>query len=382
MMNMAKAVKFLLLAFSIFMFIYQASVAVMKLMNPSVVDSTEKFDIADIEPPLITICPREQWNKTMLKQFGYSSNFNFWFGYDKSVGSLVGWGAQHNLTFEELVGKVLNYHLSNDDMMFGYRNNKQMDVNYEIIFYPKFGYCYDLVNLSTSGEMEIWIQPEYKDAQVYITDKKLRTRHGVHVASHWGSKIILQKGWHQEYSVKVKLLSDFDPRDPSSCMEYEYDAYEKCVDDELQQVWKPLINCNPPWLSAMDQCDGVMNISQETSDLIKNNTFETTDGIRKMKTYPAKEKCTKACTIAQPNIFYGKEENKGITFSTLVLNFDDRVIYTTKKLDYGPSEFLIDMGSSLGLWFGLSVFGITDLGITALQWIKKRRIEVMKNYIR
>ena len=380
MMNIAKAVKFLLLAFSIFMFIYQASVAVMKLMNPSIVDSTEKFDIADIEPPLITICPLGQWNDSMLEQFGYSSDIHFLRGYGK-LKEKFGWGAQHNLTFEELARKVLNYDLSKPDM-YGNRNNLNMVVNMEIRFYPKFGYCYDLVNLTTSGEIEIGILLEYKAAQVYITDKKMRTRHGVHVTSHWGSKIILQQGWRQEYIVKVELLSDFDPRDPNSCIEYENDAYENCVDDELQKVWKPLINCNPPWLSAVDQCDEIMNISQETTASLRKNTWETIDGIRKMKTYPAKEKCTKACTIAQPNIFYGKEENKGITFSTLVLNFDDRVIYTTKKLDYGPSEFLIDMGSSLGLWFGLSVFGITDLGITALQWVKKRRIEVMKNYIR
>ena len=35
-------------------------------------------------------------------------------------------------------------------------------------------------------------------------------------------------------------------------------------------------------------------------------------------------------------------------------------------LAYGFSGFLIDMGSSLGLWFGLSVFGITDLGVVIL----------------
>ena len=33
------------------------------------------------------------------------------------------------------------------------------------------------------------------------------------------------------------------------------------------------------------------------------------------------------------------------------------------------NNFLIDMGSSMGFWFGLSVFGLTDLSITTIEWL-------------
>ena len=98
-------------------------------------------------------------------------------------------------------------------------------------------------------------------------------------------------------------------------------------------------------------------------------------------TYPAKESCT-PCTFAQPDIFYGREFYQGWDDYTLTLTFDDLVMYTTRKLAYGPSNFLIDIGSSLGLWFGLSVFGITDLGITAFQWVKNSRQEVMRKFMK
>ena len=65
----------------------------------------------------------------------------------------------------------------------------------------------------------------------------------------------------------------------------------------------------------------------------------------------------------------------------LELNFDDQVVFTTKQLAYGPSDFLIDIGSSLGLWFGLSVFGISDLGISAFQWVKNKGQEAMRKFI-
>ena len=75
-------------------------------------------------------------------------------------------------------------------------------------------------------------------------------------------------------------------------------------------------------------------------------------------------------------LLYDKIKGSGIT-----LKFADKVVYTTKKLAYGPSAFLIDMGSSLGLWFGLSVFGITDLSIFTFQWVKNKRREVMRIFM-
>ena len=98
-----------------------------------------------------------------------------------------------------------------------------------------------------------------------------------------------------------------------------------------------------------------------------------------MKTYPTKERCTKPCTVAQPTVMYNANEvlEDYPEHFVLCLKFAEQVVYTTKKLAYGTSEFLIDMGSSLGLWFGLSVFGITDLGITTFQWVKNIRQKVV-----
>ena len=97
-----------------------------------------------------------------------------------------------------------------------------------------------------------------------------------------------------------------------------------------------------------------------------------------MDTFPAKETCTKQCTVTRVNIQdNGKEDGKWIG-PFLKLKFDNRVVYKTKVLGYGFSDFLIDMGSSLGLWFGLSVFGITDFGILAWQSVKKLNQKLFK----
>ena len=65
------ALKKLILVFSTAMFIYQASVAIGKLVNPPIIDSTQRLSITNIDPPLITICPLNQINSTKFIQFGY-----------------------------------------------------------------------------------------------------------------------------------------------------------------------------------------------------------------------------------------------------------------------------------------------------------------------
>ena len=254
------------------MFIWQASVAVSKLMDPPVVDSTERLKIDEIEPLLITICPLGQWKKKMIQEYGFDNLDFFIMGLDNdSTLNFIGWGSQHNLTFEELVSKV-TIAISNPDL-FIMRNGQKQEVNYEIRFYPKFGYCFELVNFTTKEEVYIAVSvQEFKEAQVYLTDRKLKTRNDIHIASHWGTEIILKPGLIHKFVVKLEQLSNKDPRNPDDCKEYYQDAYEKCVDNELQKVWKPLINCNPPWLSSKDQCDSEMNITQGTGNfLMKKN---------------------------------------------------------------------------------------------------------------
>ena len=45
------------------------------------------------------------------------------------------------------------------------------------------------------------------------------------------------------------------------------------------------------------------------------------------------------------------------------LKFNKEVKFIKKVEYYSFLQFLVDVGSSLGLWLGLSIIGLTDLGI-------------------
>ena len=194
-MNLIRAFKKLILVISSTMFIYQASIAIEKLLNPPVIDSTQRFSISNIETPLITICPLNQYNYSKLQQFGYEDEIHFILGLGPN-NLFIGWGKQHNLSFEQLFQHVENFNLSNPEFNIYHKNQTYEEIEYEMNFLPYFGLCYDLVNITITKEfvLDISLDEKVMKAQVFITDKNMRTRNTVDADSHWGSSIFIQQG--------------------------------------------------------------------------------------------------------------------------------------------------------------------------------------------
>ena len=382
-MNIIRFLKISIASLSSIIFILQTFAIVIKLINPPVVDSTTTLNIADMDL-LVTLCPLGQWNTSMLNELGYRTAGELIVGLDSN--KTFGWGAQHNLTFEDLVLRVQNFNTTSPQIDLINSDFSSTEISHEKNFYPQFGWCYDLVDLATIGEVRLNVQMGSGDNlvsqyKVFITDKRLWTSNTLHVKSLWGM-IDIHMATNSHYVVKVDQLSYFDPTNPNGCKTYGLDDFNKCVDNELKKIWKPLINCNPPWLTSEDKCEKRINVSTEMANKIINKTSNTVAGIMQMKSFPAKERCFKPCTAAQSMVlFNGRDMETYNNHTLLALDFVDEVVYTTKRLDYGPSEFLIDMGSSLGFWFGLSVFGITDLGIMALNWINDMKRVVRMKYM-
>ena len=86
----------------------------------------------------------------------------------------------------------------------------------------------------------------------------------------------------------------------------------------------------------------------------------------------AEMKCKNPCkkmTITLSPI--GEENGFNVGDSSVTLRFDKLVKIERKMVVYTWFNFIIDVGSSLGLWLGLSAIGITDLGINSVVLVKK-----------
>jgi hypothetical protein len=198
----------------------------------------------------------------------------------------IGWGAQLNMSFKQMREKLLQVDGQHIDIRWIKKGIWYENVDFEQRFYPKYGICFDIDNYSIDKDIDMLFSMrthEYgptvgSTVEVFITDRKLKTANTVDTESHWGSSITIPSGSAHEYLARVELLSFFDPRNTEACKSYNVGEYENCVAQELFQVWKPLINCNPPWLTSMDQCSEVIYNRNGNVVEIQKKVSETVNG--------------------------------------------------------------------------------------------------------
>ena len=368
--NNKEFVKMVVVFVSSMMFIYQICQSIQNLLHPPVADTSENIFIQDISLPLITICPHDQVNETKVKELGFSEYFKssrlgFLMGLKKDKGvSKLSWGTDMNKTYEELLEYVLDgdADLAVNMIKDGKFHNKKYNKNLKKKFYIGFwGFCWELEDYDITSILAI-ISWSGKQLEVYITDRKIKSFYSLNIDSQLGQKIVSSATDTIWYVIDVMMKNNEDPRTSESCVHYEQDEFENCIDERVQNWIKPEIGCNPPWLSKKDQCEA--NLTSITSGY-KMKAIQIVN--HEDPTFA--DLCLKPCTEMK---YYARIR----TYAPdryIKLSFNPNVQYSGKMLTYNYSSFLIDVGSSLGLWFGLSVLGLTDLGILIFNFFKNKK---------
>ena len=358
------------------MFCYQLSYAVSKLIDPPVVDVEEDLKINDFELPMITVCPTQQFNLSVLENYGYRS-------YDYFIkGSTINHKAG-NKTFWDIVNESLIYSLEHD-----------VDIKYEEdsvwikTFLPKYGFCWNLVNYTYSKEIIVKTETLIQKTGpmvVLLTDKDLRTDYDLHLASQRGENIEIKINNSGNYYIEVEKLSYYDPTNETACKSFAAMEYAKCVDNDVldSRIKRLNYTCNPPWLKIGKMCNdmtwkkkpqltGYQLLVAGMADILTNEEGVTyrlsLDHLIEMENIDAKRACPTPCTVLLSKIRQGT--SKSTPDSEIRLVFDDYVSYRHKVINYHFTDFLVDIGSSVGLWFGLSVFGLADLGIQLTGYLR------------
>ena len=81
------------------------------------------------------------------------------------------------------------------------------------------------------------------------------------------------------------------------------------------------------------------------------------------------EHCLPPCTMltAYTELQQSSSAASGVNYSALYLFFDEIIHVKTTVVAYGPTSLLVEIGSCLGLWLGLSVVGVFDMTITMFE---------------
>ena len=354
-MEIRRKLKLLTLLLSIVMFLFQLRIAIINLISPSTVVSTREIDISEIDLPLITVCPVNQTNTTMLTKLGYQSVDYLFKGHTKCNGEpCLSWGAILNMTFDETVDEVFNPGF--------YKGPKSAETQRLL---ARYGICQEITQEITQEPVSIFY---YKDSRVFITDKQYRTYFSLDFSSQIGNKIVVESKKEHNFNVKVVISS--------SCLissaEERNHEFGSCIEDKIQEtVQGKKLDCIAPWLSENNQCNKTFPV-EFYKEIPKswNELYFTT---RKLMTTDLEDSCRKSCMTTS----FIVEEIETIDVRTsngrANLHFDPKVVVNEKMHNYNLFQFIIDVGSSLGLWLGLSVFGLHDLAENVFDYISNSK---------
>ena len=358
------------------MFFYQFKNSIQNLLHPVIGTTTRTIQKTDIKvkPPLITICPLDQFNETKMKNLGYESREDLLSGLKKVDNTTqLTWGSDLNKTFDQTMEEVLNYSIEDmsdlhvEEIVDGNpipdSYNKQLKRKFYIGF---LGYCWELQEYNISTLISIYMNSSTgRDFEVFVTIKDLNTFYSIDTDSNTGLLMMSDKKFQTWYQIQMKIFSDKDPKDTEKCEDYRNNQFEKCIDGKIQSYVKPIIGCNPPWFSTQDTCRHTnKTLGHKTKEMYEKKIPPLLFRNSKLE-----KSCTKPCVRYEFDVRI-KAYITDMQHAVLISFLDD-VPYTQKYLTYDFSNFLIDIGSSLGLWFGVSVFGLTDIGILVINFIKR-----------
>ena len=344
------------------MFCYQLNVATTFLMDPPTVLTQYEREATDDDMPLVTICPTNQTPDDLNEKFKYDSLNEILKGDTvcDDGEKCYSWGAHLDLTFDELISQVFG--LERVQQIFQYRGRNVED---EVVFIPGYGMCKELSYFNVTQELQL-INKNGDDARVFLSDKTYRSYFMPDTKSHDGPEIMIKPGKYQYIDVEIQEKSDCTTESATPMTQNEF---KKCVDDKIQKEFEEHnITCIPPWLSENRQCNQTYSRKFYPYHFSKIFNKDYKDMVDILSNTKVEKECRQSCKEKK----YVVKEKGAKPYSSAGfadLTFDQKVVVTEIVPNYGMFKYIIDVGSSLGLWLGLSVLGLHDLLVWAVQLI-------------
>ena len=190
-----------------------------------------------------------------------------------------------------------------------------------------------------------------------------------------GGKITAKTGINVYYRISFEEVHWLE--EGGRCDTYgddsKFKTFADCVAQEHAEIFNPILGCDVPWLSSPanpGNCKGSIQLDDDAKvNFVSNMTNLWHE--YKYTGQAHSENCLPPCVelFAEAELFRKAENEKDAKVS---LNFNRKVKVTRYHRRYGPFELVVDVGSSLGLWIGLSALGIVDLILDVGSIFKQR----------
>ncbi len=404
--------KLLILIISCLMCCVQLRIAILYLMYPPTVDHTSMKSIEKIDAPLITVCPTNQTNITMLErwfdepdgvlngfcgqkitemevlkfvfeeQYAVKTNdtFEVWisglnndtgleiYNKNKHLEKKRCWGRpQLNQTHMDLLEDVYDKNMVDGILFQSLAENTNEELKYEIKYLPAYGFCKELTHYDPTL-LNIQVLNHFGLTRVFLTDRNSRSYISLSYSSHRGSHILVENGLITRFNVKLQVMSSCGLSGSVDRKDY----FTNCVDNEIQSQMGMSIGCVPPWMSANNHCNETYLESRIPDFKYEEFNHDYVRTTLTLRNNPIEEGCKKYCSLTESTVTFRKEENDRTNTTQVSLVFEPEVKKIEIVYSYSLFNFIVDVGSSLGLWLGLSVLSLSDFATYIFIFIREK----------
>ena len=250
-MEAAKLTRRVIQVLALSIFAYQMVEAVLKFIKFESVPSVGTMDIADAKLPDVFLCIPDSDQKDFKahRANGYE-NFNaFNFGQVSNTSGFVSWEGNGTQTYEKVVEQLFYSMTSYDTWMV---NGDLMNLTQHFTVFS--GFCHKLeIQIPEAGAVTAFIGTFYGNPfQILLSDPEMQLYYAIYSGTLQGQHIETKGDKSLYYSLDLEEINWMD--DMGECKSYgdgqTFQTYADCVASEQDKVFRPLLGCGIPWLTA------------------------------------------------------------------------------------------------------------------------------------
>ncbi len=373
-MKILNFIKTLAVIVAIGIFLIQMEISLEKFLRPPIVQqvSTVKFD--EIRKPLIYVCQDGQFNYSTARSNGYRSLTQFLMGMIQNQDNL-GWnGKYENKTFEELKEEIYEYDYTSLVAQTGKSVNEKADAESEVIFIVPFGICTKLKQTNFTTLVKSTERNSlYLVDPAYLNRLKILGNHNVKLG--FGS---MGNGLFEASSYEIELaLHNSKLKDGDTCLDFENNGktFGQCVENSIMEKMLKWFGCSLPWYTQVSNpsCEGVANLQMTSAAQTELRNFII--GWETESIAHCKKPClTMSFELNEIGRIYHNVDDGYVHFS-----IKKEVNMITDVYGYDLLSFIVDLGSALGLWLGLSALGIVN---TLIHFVVTYKSKCLHKFLR
>ena len=312
---------------------------------------------------MIAVCKTSQFNYGRAKQLGYKFSVDFFTGMTTEADVISWSGLHNNITFNETFAHIFDDHL--DSIYFDISNGTV----YKKLLIPN-GLC-KVYEGEPKHVHEIYFDtPEESFLYtLFVTDSAASTSFQLNQFLITGENVYFKTAKSSSshsfsiYNIKLKIMQD--ETGDGSCTDYPntyYATYADCVDADIERKIMPVLGCMVPWLSESNQCTRAIKKEEKHHDLIAWLLDLNQDSWGGVQCNPSS--CLLPCSLLSAEATF-ENSGSGVDRDSISVYFEESVQIEKLVLAYDSTALLVEIGSSLGLWLGLSAVGLFDMLVYA-----------------